>query len=119
MERNHKNNITQVSFSISNRANKTYIVFARSTGNLKPGEMCLGGYFKFWSSMAFLLMARSKVLGVPGSGCTTFLKTIANQRGEYATVDGEVLYEGITAQEMAKLYRGEVVFNHEGRRNFD
>jgi hypothetical protein len=39
---------------------------------------------------------------------------MANHRGEYADISGEVLYAGITAQEMAKRYRGEVVFNHEG-----
>lgn len=54
------------------------------------------------------------VLGCPGSGCTTFLKTIANQRREYARVTGDVRYEGIDAEEMEKHYRGEVVYNQEG-----
>jgi len=53
------------------------------------------------------------VLGCPGAGCTTFLKAIANQRDGYARVSGEVLYAGITAEEMAKRYEGEVVYNHE------
>ncbi|TFY82436.1 hypothetical protein EWM64_g1573 [Hericium alpestre] len=66
----------------------------RSSGVLKPGEMCL-------------------VLGCPGSGCSTFLKTIANQRGEYAVVSGDVRYAGIEANEMAKTYKGEVVYNPE------
>ncbi|GAA5965734.1 hypothetical protein JCM21900_006739 [Sporobolomyces salmonicolor] len=63
-------------------------------GALKPGEMCL-------------------VLGRPGSGCTTFLKTITNQRGGYLGVEGDVSYGGIPAAEMAKRYRGEVVYNQE------
>ncbi|GAA5916936.1 hypothetical protein JCM6882_003833 [Rhodosporidiobolus microsporus] len=63
-------------------------------GCLKPGEMCL-------------------VLGRPGSGCTTFLKTIANNRGGYLSADGDVSYGGIPAAEMAKRYRGEVVYNQE------
>ncbi|GAA6042344.1 hypothetical protein JCM8097_003859 [Rhodosporidiobolus ruineniae] len=63
-------------------------------GCLKPGEMCL-------------------VLGRPGSGCTTFLKTIANNRGGYLSVEGDVSYGGIPASEMAKRYRGEVVYNQE------
>lgn len=67
----------------------------RQTGLLKPGEMCL-------------------VLGCPGSGCTTFLKTIANERREYHGVYGDVRYAGIGADEMAKLYKGEVVYNMEG-----
>lgn len=54
------------------------------------------------------------VLGTPGSGCTTFLKTIANERGEYASVNGRVLYAGMDADEMARLYKGEVVYNEEG-----
>ncbi|GAA6043179.1 hypothetical protein JCM8097_008713 [Rhodosporidiobolus ruineniae] len=63
-------------------------------GCLKPGEMCL-------------------VLGRPGSGCTSFLKTIANNRHGYLSVDGDVSYGGIPAAEMAKRYRGEVVYNQE------
>ncbi|KAG8926047.1 hypothetical protein FRC00_003339, partial [Tulasnella sp. 408] len=63
-------------------------------GVLKPGEICL-------------------VLGVPGSGCSTFLKVIANQRGAYAKVTGDVKYAGIDSDEMAKKYSGEVVYNQE------
>lgn len=63
-------------------------------GCLKPGELCL-------------------VLGRPGSGCTTFLKTIANNRGGYLNVSGDVSYGSIPAAEMEKRYRGEVVYNQE------
>lgn len=69
--------------------------FNRASGVLKPGEMCL-------------------VLGCPGAGCSTFLKAIANQREEYANVSGQVLYAGMDAAEMAKFYKGEVVYNEEG-----
>ena len=68
----------------------------RSSGVLKPYEMCL-------------------VLGCPGSGCSTFLKTIADQREGYLSVTGEVLYAGIDANEMLKHYKGEVVYNQEGQ----
>ena len=54
------------------------------------------------------------VLGCPGAGCTTFLKSIANERGDYATVSGDIRYAGIDAVEMAKLYKGEVLYNQEG-----
>jgi len=67
----------------------------RSSGALQPREMCL-------------------VLGCPGSGCSTFLKTIADQRDGYLNVSGEVLYAGIDANEMLKYYKGEVVYNQEG-----
>ncbi|KAJ3509385.1 hypothetical protein NLJ89_g5251 [Agrocybe chaxingu] len=72
----------------------TRTIIHKSSGVLKPGEMCL-------------------VLGCPGSGCTTLLKTIANQRDEFARISGEVLYAGITAEEIAKYYKGEVVYNQE------
>lgn len=53
------------------------------------------------------------VLGRPGAGCTTFLKTIANNREGYAQVDGEVSYGGIPAEKQRKMYRGEVNYNME------
>jgi ATP-binding cassette, subfamily G (WHITE), member 2, SNQ2 len=61
-------------------------------GVTKPGEMVL-------------------VLGRPGSGCTTFLKVIANQRFGYSSVTGEVLYGPFDAETFAKQYRGEAVYN--------
>lgn len=63
-------------------------------GVVKPGEMVL-------------------VLGRPGSGCTTFLKVIANQRFGYTSVDGEVLYGPFTSKEFEKRYRGEAVYCQE------
>lgn len=61
------------------------------SGTIKPGEMLL-------------------VLGRPGSGCTTLLKTLANQRAGYTSIDGEVTYGGTPAEEMGKKYKGEVLF---------
>ncbi|KAG6009719.1 hypothetical protein E4U21_001467 [Claviceps maximensis] len=52
------------------------------------------------------------VLGKPGSGCTTFLKVIANQRHGYTSVKGDVFYGPWTASEF-KRYRGEAVYNAE------
>ncbi|KAI0059439.1 hypothetical protein BV25DRAFT_1828964 [Artomyces pyxidatus] len=69
-------------------------VLHRSSGVVKPGEMVL-------------------VLGCPGSGCTEFLKAISNQRAEFGIVSGDVRYAGITAEEMRKTYKGEVVYNQE------
>ncbi|KAF5652248.1 ABC transporter [Fusarium sp. NRRL 25303] len=62
-------------------------------GVCKPGEMVL-------------------VLGKPGSGCTTFLKTIANQRWGYTAVEGEVLYGKWKNTEFDQ-YRGEAVYSAE------
>ena len=54
------------------------------------------------------------VLGTPGSGCTTFLKAIANERQGFYHVGGDIRYAGIDSQEMAKTYKGELVYNAEG-----
>lgn len=63
-------------------------------GVTKPGEMVL-------------------VLGRPGSGCTTFLKVISNQRFGYTDIQGDVQYGPFTAKEFAKSYRGEAIYNQE------
>ncbi|KAK9454599.1 ABC-2 type transporter-domain-containing protein [Dipodascopsis uninucleata] len=57
------------------------------------------------------------VLGSPGSGTTTLLKVLTNQREGYASVDGEVLYDGIDHITAKKKYRGEIVFNEEDDRH--
>jgi ATP-binding cassette subfamily G (WHITE) protein 2 (SNQ2) len=67
-------------------------------GVLKPGEMVL-------------------VLGRPGSGCTSFLKVISNQRFGYTDVAGEVFYGPFTSQAFSKRYRGEAVYNAEDESN--
>ncbi len=53
------------------------------------------------------------VLGRPGSGCTTFLKVISNQRFGYTGVRGNVRYGPFDAKTFAKEYRGEAVYNQE------
>lgn len=62
------------------------------SGSVKDGEMLL-------------------VLGRPGSGCSTFLKSIASQTEGYESVEGELSYGGLTAKEVKEKYRGEVVYN--------
>ena len=64
------------------------------SGCVRPGEMLL-------------------VLGRPGSGCSTFLKVLANQRFGYVDVAGDVTYGGTDAKTMGKHYRGEVLYNPE------
>lgn len=73
-------------------APKPKTILHKTSGVLRPGEMCL-------------------VLGRPGSGCSTFLKAIANQRDSYLAVNGNVEYAGIEAKTMHKLYAGEVLYN--------
>lgn len=56
------------------------------------------------------------VLGRPGAGCSSFLKTIANQRGSFLEVTGDVQYAGIPAREFGKRFAGEAAYNMEGKR---
>ncbi|EGG02894.1 uncharacterized protein MELLADRAFT_53287 [Melampsora larici-populina 98AG31] len=72
----------------------TKMIISGFNGFVRPGEMCL-------------------VLGRPNSGCTTFLKVIANQRIGFTKILGTVKYAEIEALAMAKNYKGEVVYNPE------
>ncbi|KAF7681464.1 abc drug exporter [Alternaria burnsii] len=67
------------------------IILSDFNGTVRSGEMLL-------------------VLGIPDAGCTTFLKTIANNRQSYSDVKGEVFYGKIPASEQSQRYRGEVVY---------
>ena len=58
-------------------------------GLVKAGEMCV-------------------VLGPPGSGCSTFLKTITGEtHGFFVDEDSSINYQGIPAKQMHKDFRGE------------
>ncbi|KAH7124683.1 ABC-2 type transporter-domain-containing protein [Dactylonectria macrodidyma] len=68
-------------------------IIDNSHGCVKPGEMLL-------------------VLGRPGSGCTTLLSVLANNRRGYEEVTGDVHFGAMSAQE-AKQYRGQIIMNTE------
>ncbi|KAL3494972.1 ABC-2 type transporter-domain-containing protein [Aspergillus germanicus] len=54
------------------------------------------------------------VLGRPGSGCSTFLKTICGQIGDLTLEPGsDIQYQGVRVEEMSKYFRGDVVYNQE------
>ncbi|KAF7931602.1 uncharacterized protein EAE98_004338 [Botrytis deweyae] len=59
------------------------------------------------------------VLGRPGSGCSTFLKSLM---GELYGLDmksqSEIHYNGITQKQMLKQFRGEIVYNQEVDKHF-
>ncbi|THH12068.1 hypothetical protein EW145_g234 [Phellinidium pouzarii] len=60
-------------------------------GVVNPGEMLL-------------------VLGRPGSGCSTLLKTLANQHAEFHSVEGMLHYNSFTPSQVRKHYRGDVIY---------
>lgn len=54
------------------------------------------------------------VLGPPGSGCSTFLKTISGETHGFKVAKSSNLnYQGITAQEMSTRYKGEAIYTAE------
>ncbi|KAM6501505.1 pleiotropic drug resistance ABC transporter [Amanita muscaria] len=68
-------------------------------GVVRPGEMLL-------------------VLGRPGSGSSTLLKVLANQREDYHGVEGNVYYDSMTPEEIEKHYRGDAQYCPEDDRHF-
>ncbi|KAF8458288.1 ABC transporter CDR4 [Terfezia claveryi] len=51
------------------------------------------------------------VLGRPGSGCTTFLRTITSNHSSYLRVDGRITYSGgLTPHDIQTRYRGDVAY---------
>jgi len=50
------------------------------------------------------------VLGRPGSGCTTFLKALANIREEYLEMDGNVWYGSLDAAAAKKDWSDQIAF---------
>ena len=49
-------------------------------------------------------------MGRPGSGCTTLLKTLANFRGEFHAVKGDVYYDSISPEDLKHHFRGDVQY---------
>ncbi|KAF8424902.1 ABC-2 type transporter-domain-containing protein [Tirmania nivea] len=64
------------------------------SGVVKPGEMLL-------------------VLGTPGSGSSTFLRALTNQRRDFTTIKGEVDYSGLGFETARRKFRGEILYNSE------
>lgn len=68
-------------------------IIDNSSGCVKPGEMLL-------------------VLGRPGSGCTTLLSILSNNRLGYEEITGNVSFGSMKTEE-AKSYRGQIIMNTE------
>ncbi|KAI9927298.1 hypothetical protein MW887_003685 [Aspergillus wentii] len=50
------------------------------------------------------------VLGRPGAGCSTFLRTIAGHHSSFLGVTGSMDYSGLSLDEVKKNYRGQVTY---------
>ncbi|EFX03218.1 ABC multidrug transporter [Grosmannia clavigera kw1407] len=86
------------SFSFGKKSHKT--ILHNFDGHVESGELLI-------------------VLGRPGSGCSTLLKTITGQLhglkiGEQSTID----YNGIPMKHMIKVFKGEVLKNQEVDKHF-
>lgn len=94
--------ITELFYSVLNlpaalkamRAPATRNIIRNTHGIVKGGEMVL-------------------VLGRPGSGCSTMLKTLAGEIDQFTSVEGDVSYDGATLHEMLKFFKSEVIYNPE------
>ncbi|EGW31336.1 drug resistance protein 1 [Spathaspora passalidarum NRRL Y-27907] len=54
------------------------------------------------------------VLGRPGAGCSTLLKTIAvNTYGFHVDKESKISYDGLTPSDIEKHYRGDVIYSAE------
>ncbi|EDK47411.1 protein SNQ2 [Lodderomyces elongisporus NRRL YB-4239] len=70
-------------------------ILHKLNGIAKPGEMVL-------------------VLGRPGAGCTTFLKSISGTDHDlYKGVEGDIRYDGLSQKEMIKHFKNDLVYNPE------
>ncbi|KAL4961889.1 putative ABC multidrug transporter [Aspergillus stella-maris] len=50
------------------------------------------------------------VLGRPGAGCSTFLRTIAGHHSSFLGVTGSIDYSGLSLEDVKKHYRGQVAY---------
>ncbi|CCK67899.1 ATP-binding cassette multidrug transporter PDR12 KNAG_0A02100 [Huiozyma naganishii CBS 8797] len=50
------------------------------------------------------------VVGRPGAGCSTLLKTLSGETDNFVSVEGEFSYDGLDQQEMMKNYKGYVIY---------
>jgi ATP-binding cassette subfamily G (WHITE) protein 2 (PDR) len=73
------------------------IILHNVEGVLREGEMLL-------------------ILGRPGSGCSTFLKTLCGLTDEYLGWQGDIRYNGVDVETFKKRFRGDVLYTPEGRK---
>ncbi|KAI8391921.1 Pleiotropic ABC efflux transporter of multiple drugs [Nakaseomyces glabratus] len=81
--------------STASSKDKNFKILKSMEGAVNPGELLV-------------------VLGRPGSGCTTLLKSISsNTHGFNIAKESTISYSGMTPNDIRKHFRGEVVYNAE------
>ncbi|WBW75480.1 plasma membrane brefeldin A efflux transporter Bfr1 [Schizosaccharomyces osmophilus] len=58
------------------------------------------------------------VLGQPGAGCSTYLRSVAGETDHYKDTETTLHYDGINAAEMRKHYPGDVLYSGENDVHF-
>lgn len=53
------------------------------------------------------------VLGRPGAGCTSLLKTLSGETDQFKGVEGDVFYDGATQEEMMQNFKQDIIYNPE------
>ncbi|KAK6202856.1 ABC-2 type transporter-domain-containing protein [Scheffersomyces amazonensis] len=80
---------------ISNKKTPTHKILHNINGLAKSGEMVL-------------------VLGRPGSGCSTLLKSLSGTDFDlYTGIEGDIRYDGIPQKEMMKSFKSDIIYNPE------
>ncbi|KAG6010295.1 hypothetical protein E4U21_007344 [Claviceps maximensis] len=82
--------------------------------NKKQRKQILHGFDGYLNPGELLI-----VLGRPGSGCSTFLKTICGElEGLEVGEQSNIHYQGISQKHMMKEFKGEMVYNQEVDKHF-
>ncbi|KAJ5767493.1 hypothetical protein N7533_000076 [Penicillium manginii] len=84
--------------NIFNKKKSKRSILNNVSGQVRPGEMLL-------------------VLGRPGSGCTSLLRVLSNDRETFDEISGDTMYGSLGDKE-AKKYRQQIMFNNEDDLHF-
>ncbi|PLB44117.1 hypothetical protein P170DRAFT_430033 [Aspergillus steynii IBT 23096] len=84
---------------IGNKPRPRRNILQDMTGLVPPGETML-------------------VLGRPGSGCTTLLKTVAKSWDSFAAVKGDIQYAGMSADDIPAALKSEIIYCSEDDQHF-
>lgn len=94
-------------------ANPVRAIFNKIRGRKEPNKTILHGISGVVREGEMLL-----VLGRPGAGCSTLLKTLAGITDGYEDWSGKVGYNGLDVGTVRKRFRFDAVYNPEGKPGF-